>query len=101
MREVYCLPPQMGITLMGGLLAWLFSFKPPMIGHPLREHKLLSLAGAWRIAAVLRNSQRYISISYSCSVLAPGFHTPHTIVMTPAELKAMVVKQHPVLGNYG
>jgi cytochrome bd ubiquinol oxidase subunit I len=27
--------------------------------------------------------------------------TPHTIVMTPAELKAMGGQQHPVLGNYG
>jgi hypothetical protein len=27
--------------------------------------------------------------------------TPHTMVMTPAELKAMGGQQHPVLGNYG
>ena len=46
--------------------------------------------------------QRYIK--YLVFLLVCGFLvfiTPHTMVMTPAELKAMGGQQHPVLGNYG
>ena len=45
MREVYAYRQQMGITLMGGLLAWLFIIQATMIGILVPEHQLLSLAG--------------------------------------------------------
>jgi hypothetical protein len=42
---------------------------------------------------------KYLVFLLTCGYLV--FITPHTIVMTPAELKAMGGQQHPVLGNYG
>src|SRR5437899_1955588 len=53
----------------------------------------------------MRGAERYQKyIKYMVFVLITCFIvwlTPHTIVMTPAELKAMGGQQHPVLGNYG
>ena len=44
MREAYAYRQQMGITLMGGLLAWLFIIQATMIRYLVFEHQLLPLA---------------------------------------------------------
>src|ERR671937_1236231 len=53
----------------------------------------------------MRGAEKYQKyIKYLVFVLVVSFLifiTPHTMVMTPAELKAMGGQQHPVLGNYG
>jgi hypothetical protein len=53
----------------------------------------------------MRGAERYQKyIKYVLFFMVMGFLvfiTPHTMVMTPAELKAMGGQQHPVLGNYG
>src|SRR2546426_8862609 len=101
MREVYAYRQQMGITLMGGLLAWLFIIQATMIGILF----LSSNYYLWQAMGRMRGAEKYQRyIKYLVFVLCIGFLvfiTPHTIVMTPAELKAMGGQQHPVLGNYG
>ncbi len=101
MREVYAYRQQMGITLMGGLLAWLFIIQATMIGILF----LSSNYYLWQALGRMRGAEKYQRyIKYLVFVLVVGFLifiTPHTIVMTPAELKAMGGQQHPVLGNYG
>jgi len=101
MREVYAYRQQMGITLMGGLLAWLFIIQATMIGILF----LSSNYYLWQALGRMRGAEKYQRyIKYMVFVLVVGFLifiTPHTIVMTPAELKAMGGQQHPVLGNYG
>lgn len=101
MREVYAYRQQMGITLMGGLLAWLFIIQATMIG-------ILFLSAnyyLWQALGRMRGAEKYQRyIKYLVFVLVVSFLifiTPHTMVMTPAELKAMGGQQHPVLGNYG
>ncbi len=53
----------------------------------------------------MRGAERYQKyIKYVLFVMVAGFLvfiTPHTMVMSPAELKAMGGQQHPVLGNFG
>ncbi len=101
MREVYAYRQQMGITLMGGLLAWLFIIQATMIGILFLSANYYLWQAMGRMAGA-RKYQRYIK--YLVFVLVVSFLifiTPHTIVMTPAELKAMGGQQHPVLGNYG
>src|SRR5690606_14392724 len=53
----------------------------------------------------MRGAEHYLKyVKYLVFVMTVGFLvfiTPHTMVMTPAELKAMGGQQHPVLGNYG
>ena len=101
MREVYAFRQQMGITLMGGLLAWLFIIQATMIG-------ILFLTAnyyLWQALGRMRGAERFQPyIKYLVFILVVGllvFITPHTIVMSPAELKAMGGQQHPVLGNFG
>jgi len=99
MREVYAYRQQMGITLMGGLLAWLFIIQATMIGILF----LSSNYYLWQALGRMRGAEKYQRyIKYLVFLLVVGFLvfiTPHTIVMTPAELKAMGGQQHPVLGN--
>jgi len=101
MREVYAYRQQMGITLMGGLLAWLFIIQATMIGILFLSTNYY----LWQALGRMRGAEKYQRyIKYLVFVLVVGFLvfiTPHTIVMTPAELKAMGGQQHPVLGNYG
>ena len=101
MREVYAYRQQMGITLMGGLLAWLFIIQATMIGILF----LSSNYYLWQALGRMRGAEKYQRyIKYMVFILVVGFLifiTPHTIVMSPSELKAMGGQQHPVLGNYG
>jgi len=101
MREVYAYRQQMGITLMGGLLAWLFIIQATMIGILFLSTNYY----LWQALGRMRGAEKYQRyIKYLVFVLCCGFLvfiTPHTIVMSPAELKAMGGQQHPVLGNYG
>ncbi len=101
MREVYAYRQQMGITLMGGLLAWLFIIQATMIGILF----LTTNYYLWQALGRMTGGERFQKyIKYLVFILVVGllvFITPHTIVMTPAELKAMGGQQHPVLGNYG
>jgi hypothetical protein len=101
MREVYAYRQQMGITLMGGLLAWLFIIQATMIGALF----LTTSYYLWQCMGRMRGAEHYLKyVKYLVFIMTVGFLvfiTPHTMVMTPAELKDMGGQQHPVLGNYG
>lgn len=101
MREVYAYRQQMGITLMGGLLAWLFIIQATMIGALF----LTTSYYLWQCMGRMRGAEHYLRyVKYLVFIMTVGFLvfiTPHTMVMTPAELKAMGGQQHPVLGNFG
>jgi cytochrome bd-type quinol oxidase subunit 1 len=101
MREVYAYRQQMGITLMGGLLAWLFIIQATMIGILFlsTNYYLWQALGRMRGAEKYQRYIKYLVFLQTCGFLV--FITPHTMVMSPAELKAMGGQQHPVLGNYG
>ncbi len=101
MKEVYAFRQQMGITLMGGIMAWLFIIQAVMIG--------LLFFGAnsylHNSMSRVKGSHRYMKYAkYMVLLLIVCFTmwmTPHTIVMTPAELKDMGGAQHPIVGNFG
>ena len=101
MREVYAYRQQMGITLMGGLLAWLFIIQATMIGALF----LTASYYLWQCMLRMRGAEKYLRyVKYLLFLMAASFLvfiTPHTMVKTPAELKAMGGQQHPVLGNFG
>ena len=101
MREVYGYRQQMGITLMGGLLAWLFIIQAVLIGALFFATDYYLFAGMDR----MKGAERYAkSIKYVLFLTTAAFLvwlTPHTLVITPQELKAMGGQQHPVVGNFG
>ena len=101
MKEVYAFRQQMGITLMGGIMAWLFIIQAVMIGLLFFAANSYLHNGMARV----EGSHRYMKYcKYMVLLLICCFTmwmTPHTIVMTPAELKAMGGAQHPIVGHFG
>ncbi len=101
MRSVYEFRQQLGVTMMGGMLTWMFVLQAIVVGT--------LFIGAnyylWQGMARMPGSERYHRyIKYLICGLIVSFlvwFTPHTLVLTPEEAKAMGGAQHPVIGNYG
>jgi len=100
-RYIYGYRQQMGIRMFGGLLAWWNIILVSLIG-------LLFLAinyYLWqRINTQTGDGQDRHQIKYLVLILTACvlvYLTPHTLIITPVELKAMGGQQHPVVGNYG
>ncbi|MBI1823718.1 MAG: cytochrome ubiquinol oxidase subunit I [Nitrospirae bacterium] len=101
MREVYAYRQQMGITLMGGLLAWLFILQAVLIGSLFFSVIYYLFNGMQRMKGAERYEKitKYIFFGVTAAFLV--WLTPHTLVMTGSELKAIGGQQHPVVGNFG
>jgi len=101
MAEVYAYSQSMGITAMGGILSWLFIVQAVLIGAIL-------LAGNYYLWSGMERSEgsaRYQGfIKYITFVLVVSFLvwvTPHTLILTPAEMKALGGSHHQFLGALG
>ncbi|MFQ5431500.1 MAG: cytochrome ubiquinol oxidase subunit I [Nitrospinota bacterium] len=101
MKEVYTYSQQMGITLMGGIFAWLFIIQAVLIGALFLGVNYYLWIGLGRI----KGGEKYRPyIKYLAIVLTGCFLvwlTPHTIVMTGQEIKALGGAHHPILGFFG
>lgn len=100
-KEIYAYSQQMGITLMGGLFAWLFIIQAVLIGTIFLAANFYLWCGMARLDGVNRNA--YL-VKYIAGVLVICFlvwFTPHTLVMTARELAAIGGAYHPVLGPLG
>jgi cytochrome bd-type quinol oxidase subunit 1 len=101
MRSVYEFRQQLGVTMMGGMLTWMFVLQAIAVGA--------LFIGAnyylWQGMARMPGAERYHRyIKYLLGGLVISFlvwFTPHTLVLTSEEAKAMGGAQHPVIGNYG
>jgi len=100
-REIYAFNQTMGITMMGGFLSWLWVVQALLIGVLFLGSNYYLWLGMERIPG----SERYRQfIPYLILVLAAGFMvwaTPHSMVMTLEETRAMGGTHHPVLGLFG
>jgi cytochrome bd-type quinol oxidase subunit 1 len=101
MAEIYAYSQQMGITAMGGILAWLFIVQAVLIGTIL-------LAGnyyLWSGMSRTWGSERYTwMIKYIATVLVVCFLvwvTPHTLILSAAEMKQLGGSHHYLLGPLG
>jgi cytochrome bd ubiquinol oxidase subunit I len=101
MRSVYAFSQGMGMTMMGGLLTWLFVVQALLIGVLFLGINFYM----WQSMARLRGGERYqpyYQMLLSVFMLALLIWlTPHTVFMSAGEVKAMGGAQHPVVGNYG
>src|SRR5512134_1543529 len=101
MRSVYAFSQNMGVTMMGGLLTWLFVVQALLIGALLLGVNYY----IWQSMARIKGGERYQSYyQFLLGALTLALFiwlTPHTVLMSPGELKAMGGAQHPVVGNYG
>lgn len=101
MRSVYAFRQSMGVTMMGGLLTWLFVVQALLVGVLFLGINYY----LWQSMGRMQGGRRYESyLQYLVWALVGCLFvwlTPHTMLMTPSEVKAMGGAQHPVIGNYG
>jgi cytochrome d ubiquinol oxidase subunit I len=101
MRSVFVFRQSMGVTMMGGLLTWLFVVQAMLIGVLFLGINYY----LWQSMARLKGAERYqpyYQFVLGGMMLALFIWlTPHTLLMSGGEVKAMGGAQHPVVGNYG
>jgi cytochrome bd ubiquinol oxidase subunit I len=100
-REIYEYNQQMGVTMMGGFMSWLWIVQAFLIG-------VLFLAGnyyLWVGLARIPGGERFEPYTkWMLAVLVIGFivwATPHSIIADREELAAMGGTHHPFLGVLG
>lgn len=101
MAEIYAYSQQMGITAMGGILAWLFIVQAVLIGTILLAANYYLWSGMSRCDGSER--YRYL-IKYIAVTLVVCFLiwvTPHTLILTAKETVALGGSHHPMLGPLG
>jgi cytochrome bd-type quinol oxidase subunit 1 len=101
MRAVFEFRQEMGVTMMGGLLSWLFVVQAITIGGLFLGINYY----IWQSMGRLNGGERfdpYFKLIVGGLMLSfLVWFTPHTIAMTPSEMKAMGAAQHPVIGQFG
>ena len=101
MAEVYAYSQQMGITAMGGILAWLFIIQAVLIGTIMLAANYYLWSGLMRTN---RGAEYAKYVKYIAVVIVGGFLvwvTPHSLVLTPSELQVLGGTNHKVLGPLG
>ena len=101
MAEIYAYSQQMGITAMGGILAWLFIVQAVLIGTILLAGNYYLWSGMSRTPG----SERFTwMIKYIATVLVVCFLvwvTPHTLILNASEMKLLGGSHHHLLGPLG
>lgn len=101
MRSVYAFSQNMGVTMMGGLLTWLFVVQALLIGALLLGVNYYIWQSMARIKGGERYQPYYQFVLGALTLALFIWLTPHTVLMSAGEVKAMGGAQHPVVGNYG
>jgi len=101
MRSVYEFRQQLGVTMMGGMLTWMFVLQAIAVGALFIGANYYLWQGMARMPGAQRY-HRYIKyLLYGLVVSFLVWFTPHTLVLTPEEAKDIGGAQHPVIGNFG
>ena len=101
MAEIYAYSQQMGITAMGGILAWLFIIQAVLIGTIILAMNYYLWCGLMRTD---RGVQYARYVKYIAVVIVGGFLvwvTPHSLILTPGEIQALGGTHHKLLGPLG
>ncbi len=101
MRSVYSFSQSMGVTMMGGLLTWLFVVQALLIGALFMGINYYLWQSMARIQGGERYQPYYQLLLGGLTLALFIWLTPHTMLMSPGEVKEMGGAQHPVVGNYG
>ena len=99
--EIYAYSQQMGITLMGGIFAWLFIIQAVLIGTLFLSANYYLWCGMGRSDGAVRYNKyvKYLAIVIIAAFLV--WFTPHTLVLTNEEMKALGGPYHKYLGPLG
>ncbi len=101
MAEIYAYSQQMGITAMGGILAWLFIIQAVLIGTIMLAANYYLWSGLMRTD---RGAEYAKYVKYIAVVIVGGFLvwvTPHTLILTANEIQNLGGTHHKILGPLG
>ena len=101
MAEVYAYSQQMGITAMGGILAWLFIIQAVLIGTIMLAANYYLWCGLMRTD---RGAEYGKYVKYIAVVIVGGFLvwvTPHSLILTTDEIRMLGGTHHKFLGPLG
>jgi cytochrome bd-type quinol oxidase subunit 1 len=103
MREIYQYNQQMGITLMGGFLSWLFILQAMLIGILfLGANYYFWLGIMYRIPGAEAKYRKPILAMLIILLICLGvWMTPHSLVASLEEARKMGGTHHPLLGVLG
>jgi cytochrome bd-type quinol oxidase subunit 1 len=101
MAEIYAYSQQMGITAMGGILAWLFIVQAVLIGTILLAGNFYLWSGMSRTEGSARYQWLVKYIAFVLVVCFLIWVTPHTLILSASEIAAMGGSHHHILGPLG
>ena len=100
-REIYAYNQQMGITMMGGFMSWLWIVQAVLIGVLFLAANYYLWIGMQRIPGAERYApytKWMLLVLIVCWIV---WATPHTMIASRTELAAMGGQYHPFLGFLG
>ncbi len=101
MAEIYSYSQQMGITAMGGILAWLFIIQAVLIGTIVLAANYYLWCGLMRTD---RGAEYAKYVKYIAVVIVGGFLvwvTPNSLILTTEEIRQLGGTGHKFLGPLG
>jgi cytochrome bd-type quinol oxidase subunit 1 len=100
-KEIYAYSQSLGITLMGGTFSWLFIIQAVLIGNLFLAANYYLWVSMERIegAERFRGMIKYLLGSIAICYLV--WATPHSLVASVEEARAMGGSHHPMLGVLG
>ncbi len=101
MAEIYAYSQQMGITAMGGILAWLFIVQAVLIGTILLAGNFYLWAGMSRTEGSERYKPLIKVIAFVLVVSFLIWVTPHTLILSASEISRLGGSHHHILGPLG
>ena len=100
-KEIYAYNQALGIMMMGGAFSWLFIIQAVLIGNLFLAANYYLWLGMGRVDGV-QYYQKYVK--YLLATIAICFAvwaTPHSLIATATEIRAMGGTLHPILGYLG
>ena len=100
-KEIYAYNQALGIMMMGGAFSWLFIIQAVLIGNLFLAANYYLWLGMGRVEGV-QSYQKYVK--YLLATIAICFAvwaTPHSLIATATEIRAMGGTLHPILGYLG
>jgi uncharacterized membrane protein len=99
--EIYSYSQQMGVSMMGGSFAQLWILQAILIGSLFLGINLYLWLAMGRIPGGERYRKYQAPVLFALATGLAVWATPHTIIATFAEMKAMGSAHHPKLGVLG
>jgi len=100
-REVYAFSQQMGVTMMGGFLSWLWILQAMLIALIFLSANYYLWIGMGRIEGGQRYAGHIKWLLATLTLCVLVWATPHNPVVTPAEQALIGGAFHPLLGVLG